>query len=429
MTKGLLDTAFLNCLLRYNHLFIGYSGGLDSTVLLHSLSTNPQLSSKLTAVHVNHGLSPNAQQWQQHCQEFCSKLGIPFIVRQVDFKRDANIEEAARRARYTVFSNLIDNKDCLILGHHLNDQAETLLLHLLRGTGIDGLAGMSSKKRFSRGELLRPFLSVSRAILEEYASAHQLQWINDESNENIAFSRNFLRHQVIPVLASRWPQVVNNLVRTSKHCRQAQENLDDLAKIDCPDLEKTSTHLSLESLFTLNQTRLANVLRVWLKGNQVKLPPTVTFERLISEVIQAKPDANPEVSWEDNCVRRYQNTLYLVREVSGPLSPVSWTSFPEPLDLGPDLGTLQAHITSKGLAVPPKSTIEVRFRQGGETLNWHGQTKTLKKLFQEWQVPPWLRNRIPLVYINQQLACVVGYAVSDQFYKTKAKLAYEIVII
>ncbi|WP_176713860.1 tRNA lysidine(34) synthetase TilS [Legionella jamestowniensis] len=426
MTKGLLDTEFLEYLRRYNRIFVGYSGGLDSTALLHSLSTNPQLLSKLTAVHINHGLSPNALHWQQHCQLFCKKLKISLLIKRVDFKRDANIEDAARRARYGVFSHLLENEDCLVLGHHLNDQAETMLLHLLRGTGIDGLAGMPSRKVFARGEMLRPLLSHSRKTLEEYANFHGLAWINDESNENIAFSRNFLRHQVMPLLASRWPQVVNSLVRTSKHCRQAQKNLEDLAKIDCPELKGKSNQLPLDGLSTLNEARLTNVLRVWLKANQVKLPPAVTFERLIFEVIKAKPDANPQVTWEDNCVRRYQDVLYLVKEVEVPYSSLIWNSFPKPLNLGADLGILNVCVSKKGLVVPAKSIIEVRFRQGGETFVWHGQTKELKKLFQEWQVPPWLRARIPLLYINQQLACVVGYAVSDQFYDANVKVAYQL---
>ncbi|WP_370447939.1 tRNA lysidine(34) synthetase TilS [Legionella hackeliae] len=429
MINGLFDSEILQSLQGYHRLFVGYSGGLDSTVLLHALSSYPQLQPKLTAVHINHGISPNAQNWQKQCQQFCDSLKIPLIVKQVHFKRDSNVEDAARRARYKVFASLIEKNDCLILAHHLNDQAETLLLHLLRGTGIDGLSGMSSLKKFAEGVLLRPLLHSPRSTLETYANDNHLQWIDDESNENTAFSRNFLRHLVIPLLASRWPKIINNLARTSKHCQQAQENLEDLAKIDCPELAVISPQLPLAKLLPLTRARLTNVLRVWLKGNQIKLPSTATFNRLISEVIHARRDANSQVSWGDNiCVRRYQDRLYLILKTQSSHLSVRWNSFPEPLDLGSGRGILSAHLTTRGLVIPPNSTIEVKFRQGGETLHWHGQTKQLKKLFQDWQIPPWLRESIPLLYINQELACVVGYAISDHFYKADSKTAFQLLL-
>ncbi|WP_065235452.1 tRNA lysidine(34) synthetase TilS [Legionella brunensis] len=429
MTKPLLDTKFLQQLKRYDRLIIGYSGGLDSTVLLHSLSLQSELTPQLTAIHINHGLSPNALEWQKHCERFCDKLRIPLIVKQIDFKRNANIEDAARRARYAAFMELIGVNDCLILAHHINDQAETLLLHLLRGTGIDGLAGMADTKKLGQGQLLRPLLHLSRATLESYANSHQLLWIDDESNEDIDFSRNYLRHQIIPLLVSRWPKAINNFARTSDHCQQAQANLEDLAIIDCPDLKRIPNQLSISQLTNLSKARLANVLRVWLRHNQIKLPPTTTFNRLITEMVYAKKDANPQVIWEDVCVRRYQERLYLLKEFSQEaLVTFQWSSFPKPLDLGRGLGTLSANLSDEGLSIPAQSSIEIRFRQGGEVFCWHGQTKALKKLFQEWRIPPWLRDRIPLVYINQQLACIVGYAISDRFYVSAPKKAYQMSI-
>ncbi|WED44664.1 tRNA lysidine(34) synthetase TilS [Legionella cardiaca] len=428
MTKPLLKDEFLQQLNKYERLLIGYSGGLDSTVLLHLLSTQSFLKSKLIAVHINHGLSPNAQKWQKHCQEFCKALHVSFIVEQVHLYHTANIEEAAREARYASFAKLMKDNDGLILAHHLNDQAETLLLQLIRGTGIDGLAGMAFSKRFATGKLLRPFLGHSRETLEAYANFHQLQWIDDESNENIDFSRNYLRHQVMPLLVSRWPKISNNFARTSEHCQQAQSNLDDLAKIDCPSLTKASGQLTLTQLKKdLSCARLTNVLRFWLKENQVKLPSTATFNRLITEVIEAKDDANPQITWENNQVRRYQETLYLLKmSQSIPISPLRWLSFPEPLNLGESLGVLHANLSDKGLVIPEKSIIEVRFRKGGETFFWHGQTKQLKKLFQEWQIPPWMREQVPLVYVDNQLACVVGYAISDCFYNSLANVSYQL---
>lgn len=416
MTKSLLDANWLRKLTLYKKIFVGFSGGLDSTVLLHSLAIHPSLHNQLTAVHIHHGISPNAVAWQQQCQQFCQEYKIPFITQQVEFERHANIEDQARNARYQAFANLLTREDCLLLGHHLDDQAETLLLQLCRGAGIDGLAAMQAIKTFAQGDLLRPFLQYSRKILEDYALDQQLKWIDDESNLNTDFSRNYLRHQVLPLLEQRWPAVINNLVRTTHHCQQAQANLDDLAKIDCPALNQCSMMLPLSQIKSLSHARLSNVLRVWLKVNKIKLPNTLIFNRVISEVIEAKEDAKPQVVWKEGCVRRYQQVLYL----SNNEPPVffqsqRWISFPQTLIIN-GLIRLQVKKTNKGLVLPDSAQIEIRFRQGGELFHWHGQTKHLKKLFQEWHIPPWQRDSIPLLYVNRQFAGVIGYAISDLFY-------------
>ncbi|HHF7346209.1 TPA: tRNA lysidine(34) synthetase TilS [Legionella feeleii] len=428
MTQSLLTIDWLTQLERYHRIFVGFSGGLDSTVLLQRLAIEPALFPKLTAVHVNHGLSPNALVWQAHCQQFCATLKIPLIIKSVDFARQSNIEEMARKARYQVFAQLLEKSDCLVLGHHLNDQAETLLLQLFRGAGIEGLSAMAVEKEFMQGNLLRPFLHHTRQTLENYARLNQLQWIDDESNQDISFSRNYIRHQVLPLLSARWPGIVNSLARTSTHCQQAQANLDDLARIDCPALVQAGSQLVISTFSHLSQARITNILRLWFKANQVRLPNTVTFNRLINEVIHARPDANPQISWDDVSVRRYQETLYLLkRQVKPSLLAITWTSFPKPLDLG-ESGVLFASVNDKGLIVPPHSKIEIRFRQGGELFHWHGQSKQLKKLLQEWQIPPWLRGQIPLVFINGELAAVIGYAISDSFYGTTPAPAYELII-
>ncbi|WP_028387531.1 tRNA lysidine(34) synthetase TilS [Legionella fairfieldensis] len=426
MIKSLLDPDWVKQLAQCTRIFVGFSGGLDSTVLLHNLAEQSELRKKLVAVHVNHGLSMHALLWEEHCQRFCNASGLPLRIKKVEVDRQANIEEKARQARYKIFASLIKAGDCLILGHHQDDQAETLLLQLFRGAGVGGLSAMATAKEFMEGQLLRPLLQHSRQTLENYANWYQLQWIDDESNEDIRFSRNYLRHQIIPLLQSRWPEVVTCLARSANHCQQAEANLDDLAKIDCPELSYKTMTLSLTPLLSLSKARIDNVLRVWLKRHQLRLPDTVTFNRLITEVIDARGDANPQVSWDNVCIRRYQQTLYLLKNNQAIL-PVSlpWSFFPEPLYLE-GIGDLHAKLTNKGLHCPEHSLLEIRFRQGGELFSWHGQTKRLKKLFQEWSIPPWLRDRIPLLYINSQLACVVGYAVSDLFYREHCEKVYQI---
>lgn len=411
-----LTAYWLEQLGQYDRLLVGYSGGLDSTVLLHLLAGQPTLVNKLLAVHVNHGLSANANNWQDHCQQFCKDLAIPLVVKQVNLPSQANLEEEARKARYEIFSSLLANTDGLILAHHLDDQAETLLLQLFRGTGIDGLAAMAAKKGFAGANLLRPFLQLSRQNLEEYAKTNLLSWVEDESNLNISFSRNYIRHRVLPLICERWPAVVDNLVRTTHHCQQAQSNLEALAKIDCPTLNEVSSTLPLAFLSTLNSERISNVLRFWFKSNQVKQPDTLSFNRLLKEVIQARSDARPEVVWKGFSVRRYQQTLYLSQvEKEQFFATTNWPQFPEPLKIE-DLGEIIVKEAEQGFLLPTPAKIEVRFRQGGELFKWHGQLKQLKKLLQEWQVPPWQRGSIPLVFVNGQLAVIVGYAVSDLYF-------------
>lgn len=421
----LLNSEWLSCLTQFTKVFVGFSGGLDSTVLLHVLGSYPLLRSKLVAVHINHGISPQASSWQMHCEQFCRHSGVTFLAQSVEFDRSANIEERARDARYAVLSSLLTDEDCLVLGHHQDDQAETVLLQLFRGTGIDGLSAMAELSCLGAGKLVRPFLNNSRQQLEHYAELHQIAWIEDESNQDTHYSRNYLRHQIMPLLLEKWPGVKGNITRTAFHCQQAQANLDVLARVDHPELMSAKTSLSVEPLQKLTFERIVNVLRVWLKNNQIQLPSTATFQRLIHEMIFARTDAAPEVSWGKILVRRYQKYLYLDKKDSINLPAcIEWSEFPSPLSLKEAGITLRTQKVNQGLVIPKDAKIYVRFRQGGELFYWHGQTKHVKKLFQEWQIPPWLRERTPLLYVNGELAAIIGYAISDLFFKKDVSNAW-----
>lgn len=429
MIKQLLNNKWLIRFDGFNKLIVGFSGGLDSTVLLHALASHPLLQKKILAVYINHGISKNATLWQKHCDEFCQNLAVQFISQTVQFDQSANIEERARAARYEAFSSLMTEHDCLVLGHHQDDQAETLLLQLFRGTGIDGLAAMSESTLMELGVVIRPFLTCSREQLEDYAKAHHLIWVEDESNQDSSYSRNYLRQKIIPLLAEKWPGVVGNIARTAIHCQEAKANLNELALIDSQN--KTSLHktLSIRPLDKLSQARLSNVLRVWLKENQIQLPSSKTIQRLIHELIESRDDATPIVAWGGIQVRRYQETLYLVTTPQQNYESlcIDWVEFPKSLIIPAQSIALDALKAKQGVLLSPSDKIQVRFRQGGETITWHGQTKQLKKLFQEWDIPPWLRDSIPLIYVNGQLAIVVGYAINDVFYATDQDNIWEFV--
>ncbi|STX51204.1 cell cycle protein MesJ [Legionella busanensis] len=413
----LLTSSWVNQLKYCNTLYVGFSGGLDSTVLLHILSKETLLADKITAVYINHGLSPKAEFWQSHCEKICQRFKVAFLAHKVSFNQSANVEERARQARYDFFHSIVKENDALILGHHLDDQAETVLLKLFRGAGIAGLSAMVDWRAFGCGYLARPLLTHSRSLLKNYALHHGLNWIEDESNFDCTYTRNFLRQQVIPLLQTRWPKVSINLARTAHHSREAQSNLDELAHLDYPNLNSVTNKLSLIPLQDLNRNRKQNILRVWLKKNTYYLPETKLFNRLVPEIIEARKDSIPELNWGNFCIYRYKNSLYLInKQKKNNLNSIEWVDFPNDLKLPEAVGTLKANLTQEGLFVPDGAHISIHFRRGGERFYWRKQTKILKKLLQEWHVPPWLRDEIPLIYINQQLAVIVGYAISDNFY-------------
>jgi len=432
----LLEPEWIERLLSYKTIHVGYSGGLDSTVLLHQLAHIDQLKNNISAVHVHHGLSANADEWQTHCELYCQKLSIPLTVSRVKFDSSANIEERARVARYAVFAECLDDHDCLVLAHHRDDQAETLLLHLVRGTGVDGLAAMPVSRTLAKGHVLRPFLHLTREDLASYARTHQLPWIDDESNLNIDYSRNYIRQRILPLLRVKWPNVVNNLAMCADHCQEAKLNLHVLASLDCDEL--TDTQLSMDALPLHEHSRLKNVLRVWLKQHGIQRPSTRMLTSVMNDVILAAPDRVPSVTWDNVTIRRYQRVLYLETQCLNEIAHSKqcvidrsefndrrdlnrqqamtdkiWANFPSAMMLDDQI-CLQAIQSTVGLWIPAGSQVEVRYRQGGELFRWHGQTKELKKLFQQWQVPPWQRHRVPLIYVNHRLQAVVGYAIADQ---------------
>jgi tRNA(Ile)-lysidine synthase len=293
--------------------YVALSGGMDSVVLLHQLANNPAYQNKLEAIHVNHALSPHANDWEAFCAQLCQSWNIPFLAFQITVKPEVgeSLEAVARTQRYAIFKGLLQADEALLTAHHQDDQAETVLLQLIRGAGVKGLSAMPAEKSLGQGVLMRPLLKKSHEDILQYALEHNLKWIEDESNQNCDFSRNFLRHKIIPLLKERWPSVAKTLSRSAEHCAEADELFNEIAKLDYKTCALPENRLSITALKTLSFPRQKQVLRHWIASAGHHYPSTQFIQTLLDDVVNAASDAHPVLHLKTLNVRRSKNELYL----------------------------------------------------------------------------------------------------------------------
>ncbi|MGB7933391.1 MAG: tRNA lysidine(34) synthetase TilS, partial [Gammaproteobacteria bacterium] len=313
--------------------WIAYSGGLDSHSLLHALTAlRPGLPCRIAAVHVNHGLQVGAEAWDEHCRAVCAGLGVPYVSLQVDGRAASgeSREAAARAARYAVLKAWLPQRHYLMTAQHRDDQAETLLLQLLRGSGVKGLAAMPRLAPFGGGYLMRPLLGCSRDALLDYAGANRLNWVDDPSNRDISLDRNFLRHQVLPVLRQRWPALSATLSRSARHCAEAAMILEDLARQDLETLfDESKDTLPVPGLLQLPPQRQRNSLRQWLTAKSGTTPSEAVLARIVNDILDGRTDAETCVRWGACELRRYRDCLYLLPQVPWQGTPASIEWRPE----------------------------------------------------------------------------------------------------
>lgn len=414
---------------------IAYSGGLDSHVLLHALSqlavTRPY---ELLAVHVNHGLQAAASGWAQHCRDVCRDLKVPCDVTEVNAHAGPgeSPEARARAVRYTVLSDYARTGWIVLTAHHRDDQAETFMLQLLRGSGLRGLAAMPRLQSFADGWLMRPLLDFNRSDLQQYAHENQLNWIEDSSNSDASFDRNFLRHALWPRLQARWPAASRTIARAAEHAAETAALAEELARQDRIAATRAGeTALQLEVLQNLSMPRRRNLLRVWIRDLGLSVPSTQLLEQIAFGLIEAESDRIPVVCWNDNEIRRYRQRLYLLPRL--PLvKPGTCLVWDAQSVLSLPLGELHAyHRQGHGLRkdVCEGGHIQIRFRQGGETIRLPGRRHrhSLKNLLQAAGLPPWLRDLLPLVYINDNLALVPGICSGTQWTADPAEASIEVI--
>lgn len=407
---------------------IAFSGGLDSTVLLHLLVHLAKTESlpPLSAIHVHHGLQAVADAWPDHCQSVCDALGVPLQVVRVQVQPGASLERAARDARYAAFIEATQANEVLMTAQHRDDQAETLLFRLLRGAGVRGLSGMPRQRPLGKGQLLRPLLDVTRAELEAYAAEHRLSWIEDPSNQDRQFSRNYLRLQVFPVLTKRWPQAVTTMARSAAHLSEAQGLLDELAQIDLAGASTANDFdwlglpsLELRALEALSAARQRNALSHWLEP-LTRLPDSDHWSGW-ENLRDATGDACPIWRLAEGELHRAGGRIWWLSGSWLRTSPAvgNWLDPSRSLVL-PDNGVL----TLSGQI--PDGLLHIRYREGGEVMNLPGRGhRDLKRLLNESGVPGFVRGRLPLLYRDEQLLAVANLRGLDGIAKDRWNLHWQ----
>jgi len=427
----LVDKAFVSLPAsskKIKSMTIALSGGVDSVVLLHLLHQLQKTHHfTLKASHVHHGLSKNADKWVKFCEKLCAKLSISLDVNYIQLpqKKSLGIEGEARQLRY---EKLLQSKtDLVVLAHHEDDQAETFLLQLIRGAGAKGLSSMAHFD--DRRRLWRPLLNTSRIDIESYAKKHKLKWIEDESNQNIDFDRNFIRSKVLPLLKNRFNHIIKVISRSSSHLAEAQTLLNDLAKLDLKNYLKSDIYkhkLQVKTLNKLSNGRAKNVLRYWLEINDQMMPSRDLLDELLRQVLTAKKDATIKIQLsKDYEIRRYQDEIYIVpkNHKNQKKYEIIWAGESEIILPNGQKLTFKK-VKGKGIHLKflRDQKLKIRNRQGGEFFKPDSKrpTKKIKQLLQESDLPPWERENLPLIFIGDDLASFPNFGIDIKF-QTKPK--------
>ncbi|MGH8756072.1 MAG: tRNA lysidine(34) synthetase TilS, partial [Burkholderiales bacterium] len=406
------------------HVALGLSGGVDSMVLLDILQgLSKKLRFRLSAIYVNHQLSPNAEDWAKFCQRWCKARRVPIKIIKVSVSgaRDTGLEAAAREARYRAYS--WQQADYVALAHHLDDQAETMLLQLLRGSGVKGLSAMPElrhRNHESAPHIIRPLLDVPRSEIEHYAKLRKLRWIEDESNVNTAFDRNFLRHKVFPLIGKRFRAYRETLGRASRHFAEAADLLDDLAELDSR-FALQGGRLKAAALRELAPARARNVLRYYFAQNGLLMPGTKRLDEILQQIAYAREDAKVSVALGELEVRRFKGEVYVCRAHAAldPKFCLRWQG-EEKLEIS-ELGGVMVFCRTKGKGMDyaklMQEPVTIRVRRGGEKLrpDCKRPTRSLKDLLQESKIAPWERSRLPLLFSGERLVCVPGIGIDCDF--------------
>ncbi len=384
-------------------VWVGFSGGLDSRLLLE-LASELLPRDSLRALHVNHAMQADADRWEAFCADTAARLGVAFSSHRVTLQSGVNREAAAREARYEVFKTCLGAGELLLLAHHADDQAETLLLRLMRGSGLRGLGAMPVGRPLGRGQLLRPLLSYSRQALELMARERSLQWIEDPSNQDVRLRRNFLRREILPRLKAQWQQAAVQIAEAATGLQQAQLLLDEYAALLISQLEPREeiggSSLTLAHFNSLSEIQRHLVLRYQLAASAV-YPERSPLDEAVRQLALAGPEHHILFDFQGRELRAYAGRLYLLQALRQPRPDEAYTWDGQKALVIPGIGQLEPWCAGE---------FQVRFRRGGEsyTAKLQSSSHRLKDYFQEARVPPWVRERSPLIYLEEELVAVAG---------------------
>ena len=405
---------------KYQQIYIAYSGGLDSHVLLHLCAANDEIRQHITAVYIHHGLQTAADAWQCHCQQQAAVLNVYFLAIKVHAQAvtGESPEAAARAARYNAFKALLNSDDLLLVAHHREDQAETLLLQLFRGAGLAGLAAMPKAQTFAQGQIIRPLLDYAKTDLQHYAEQQQLTWVEDPSNASPDFDRNFLRNQVMPLLKTRWPSLDKTVARTAQHCAEASQWQQNWANQQLTKITDQQGCLLISAWREYPDYQRNQLLRQWLHAYAIRPPSQAVLHGIMQQVINAQHDKTPELFLQGFYIKKFQEKLYCLS--ASYLQPETtsriWPSEQAQITLANGSQLIRKEI---GLGIDKQlwqnHQVTIMPRQGGEKIKlpYRNGHHALKKLYQEANRPPWEREIRPLIYIDGRLAAVPGLWVAE----------------
>ena len=417
-----------------NKFWLAYSGGMDSSVLLHLFYLNKEkIKHQIEVLYVNHGLQQEADDWADFCQKQCEDYDFSFTELKISEScpKGESVEAWAREKRYQLIEDIMKPKDVLFSGHHKDDQVETFFLHALRGAGARGLSAMPLIKKKKDTFYARPLLIYSREDIKHYANEHDLIWQEDKSNSDSRYDRNYFRHKLSPIIEDRWPAYRETINRLIEHQKETRLLLDELAIEDINSAKHDNeTSLDINIIKTLSKARQKNLLFVWLEQLGLQIPGSRHIEKIISDIIHSDLDKSPCVNWADVEIRRYKNTLYALKKLQDYDVDTEFKWQPESI-LNIFEETLMAK-QGKGIGISQNKINEdnfiIRFRKGGEKIKPDNasHSKTVKQLFQERSVLPWYRNKIPLIYVNDELVAIPGFCVDKKYMAEKDEASWDI---
>ena len=411
---------------------LALSGGLDSMVLLHLMNVHLNGKYKIRAIHVNHNLNENSNDWSTFCKKQCSQLGIDLTIESIHPENNGSgLEASARDERYQVIKENLTQNELLLTAHHKDDQLETILFRIFRGTGINGLRGIVHYKDDKSHIILRPLLHYSRADLEGYAAANKIKWIEDDSNEDTSFDRNYIRNLLVPKIKERWSRAEESAHRLSIIAAENYELLNELALEDLSQ-ESDLDSVGIDCFDSHSIPRIKNMIRFLIEKNDMDMPSMHILNSGLIDLIN-DDEKTSEIKWGNFVIRRFNKRLYFLNKtVAMPLIPpdkITW-SIHQSIDLHYPIGSLETDFSNgSGISLDKCSeNLQIKFRKGGEkiSLGIKKTPKTLKDFFNEKKILPWTRDKIPLIYDDQHLICIGDFWINDDFIANKKERSFAI---